>query len=384
MKRLRKRQTTATGQQNRRGAMLIFIAVLLFVFVGIIAFSVDVAYMHLSRTQLSTAADASARAAGESLSRTQDLALARQAAKDIALLNFVDGAPLILDDVDIINGNSAKQSSGRWLFTGGATPVNGFRVSGRKFENAPSGAVNLYFSKLFGVEHFEVGASSASVRVDRDICLVVDRSSSMKLYLTDTEQNMSINDWRVSEPPQPQSRWVALQGAVDVFLAELEKTTHKEYVGLASYASNFNYAGVNNLQSSADQQLSSTGTSVSNAMSNITNTVFNGSTAIGEGMRRGNEILVNNTFGRDFARKTMVVMTDGNHNNGTDPVTVANEAKAAGIVVYTITFGASADQTAMQQVASITGGKHYHAPDEEALIASFKEIALSLSVILTE
>ncbi len=64
MKRLRKRLKTVSEQQNRRGAMLIFIAVLLLVFVGIIAFSVDVAYMHLSRTQLRTASDAAARAAG--------------------------------------------------------------------------------------------------------------------------------------------------------------------------------------------------------------------------------------------------------------------------------------------------------------------------------
>eukprot|EP00913_Durusdinium_trenchii_P028342 g26570.t1 len=383
MKRIRRIQP-ALPAGKRQGAMLIFIAVLLFVFLGIVAFSVDVAYMHLARTQLRTSADAAARAAGETLSRTQNLTLARQAAKDVAELNLVDGSPLYLEDDDIINGNSEKQSSGRWTFTAGATPVNGFRVTGRKMNDAPSGAVGLYFAKLFGEEYYELSATSASVRMDRDICIVVDRSSSMKLYLTDTQNGMYINDWRVCANAQPKSRWVALQGAVDVFLEELDKTTHREYVGLASYASDFNYCNVNNQQSTIDRQLDEDTSLVSSAMNTITNSVFNGNTAIGEGLRRGNDVLTNQTYGREFARKTMVLMTDGNHNNGVSPITAANEAKALGIVIYTITFSDGASQSDMQQVASITGGKHYHAPDEEALVAAFREIALSLSVIITE
>lgn len=369
---------------NRRGAMLVFIAFLLFVFLGIVAFSVDVAYMHLSRTQLRTAADAAARAAGENLSRTQNLAQARQAAKDIAALNLVDNAPLILEDADIINGNSTKQSNGKWTFVANAVPVNGFRVTGRKMTSAPSGAVNLFFAPIFGKDFYEVSASSASVRVDRDICIVVDRSSSMKLFTSDTEQNMSIDDWRVCEYAQPQSRWVALQGAVAVFLTELQNTTHKEYVGLASYASDFTYCSVTNSQSEINQNLTDNTALINTAMNNITNSMFNGSTAIGEGLRRGKDALLNPTYGRDFARKTIVLMTDGNHNNGVDPSVAAQECKDANIVVYTITYGAGASQSPMQSVANLTGGKHYHAPDETSLVAAFREIALSLSVILTE
>lgn len=381
------RSTRQTGRQavsNRRGAMLVFIAVLLFVFLGIIAFSVDVAYMHLSRTQLRTATDAAARAAGENLSRTQSLSQARQAAKDVALLNLVDNAPLILEDADIVNGNSAKQSSGKWAFTAGGTPVNGFRVTGRKFASAPSGAVSLFFAPIFGKDYYEVSQSSASVRMDRDICIVVDRSSSMKLYTTDTQSGMSTSDWRVCEHAQPQSRWVALEGAVQIFLTELQATSHKEYVGLASYASNFTYCGLSNQESSVNQHLTETTSLVNTAMNNITNTVFNGNTAIGEGMRKGKEVLENTTYGRPFARKTMVLMTDGIHNTGVSPSTVAQECKDAGIVVYTITYGANAEQASMQSVANLTGGKHYHAPDEAALEAAFREIALSLSVIITE
>ena len=169
-----------------------------------------------------------------------------------------------------------------------------------------------------------------------------------------------------------------------MFLAELQNTPQIEYVGLASYASNFSYCGVSNQQSEINQQLSANTANVSNAMNAITNSYFNGNTAIGEGIRSGNQALANNTYARPYARKAMVLLTDGVHNTGVSPSTAAYEAQSQGVVIYTITFSSAADQTAMQQVANITGGKHYHAPDEASLVQAFREIALSLSVILTE
>ena len=51
--------------------MLVLIALLLVVFLGMVAFAVDVAYMQLVRTELRVATDAAARASGEALSRSQ-------------------------------------------------------------------------------------------------------------------------------------------------------------------------------------------------------------------------------------------------------------------------------------------------------------------------
>lgn len=364
--------------------MLVFIAFLLLVYVGLIAFSVDVAYMHLSRTQLQTASDAAARAAGEALTRTQDLNLARQAAKDIAAMNYVDGQPLLLDDSDIINGNSVKQADGKWLFTENATPINAFRITGRKLDNSPSGAVNLIFGPIFGHDTYQLTSKAASVRVDRDICLVVDRSSSMKLWVDEPDHGMWYWDWRFCNPPQPGSRFDALADAVDVFIAELQKTPQKEYLGLASYASTGSWCYYYNSIAEINQQLNEDVNLTANAMTALSNSMFNGNTAIGEGINKGIEALTNSNYARPYAKKTIVLMTDGIHNTGVDPITAANSAASQGIVIYTVTFGDVADQATMQQVAQITGGKHYHAPDEQALIAAFKEIALSLSVILTE
>src|SRR5262245_52762788 len=119
-------------RKPRKGAIVVLVAVMIIVFLASVAFSVDVSYMQLTRTKLRSATDAAARAAGEGLSREQDIDLARQAAKDIAAANMVAGEPLLLDDTDIVFGKSTQLSSGAWGFTPNAEPINAVRVFGRR------------------------------------------------------------------------------------------------------------------------------------------------------------------------------------------------------------------------------------------------------------
>ena len=124
---------------RRRGAMLYLICALLVVFVALTALSVDVAYMHLTRTQLRAATDAAARGGGEALSRLQSTAAARDAAKQMAAMNAVAGKPLQLEDDDVTFGFSDLNEDGSWSFTAGASPINSLRVLGRRTSSSPSG-----------------------------------------------------------------------------------------------------------------------------------------------------------------------------------------------------------------------------------------------------
>ena len=72
-------EAAANQNSNRRGAIVVLVAAMIIIFLGSVALSVDVAYMQLSRTKLRSATDAAARAAGEGLSRAQDVNFARQA-----------------------------------------------------------------------------------------------------------------------------------------------------------------------------------------------------------------------------------------------------------------------------------------------------------------
>ena len=108
-----------------------------------------------------------------------------------------------------------------------------------------------------------------------------------------------------------------------------------------------------------------------------------GYTNIGGGINVGRDIL---NAGRDvrFVEKTMIVMTDGLHNTGTDPIPAAEGARDDGIVIHTITFGTDADSERMTEVARITGGTYNHAPDGEELKRIYLEIALTLATQLTD
>jgi Flp pilus assembly protein TadG len=137
--------STLKKHRHRRGAVLLLTVFLLIALFGMVAFSVDVAYMHLTRAKLRSAVDAAARAASETLSRTNDVTAARTAAQNVALANHVAGEPLILDDTDVLPGAVAINPTGAWTFSEGGTPTNGVRVTGRRVDGSASGPVNLFF-----------------------------------------------------------------------------------------------------------------------------------------------------------------------------------------------------------------------------------------------
>ena len=308
---------------KRRGAVLPMVAIMMTILLGCVAFSVDIAYIQLVKLELKSSVDAAARAGGEALSRQQNLADAKVAAKNLAVLNVVAQDPLLLEDDDIIPGHSTlSTTTGKWNFTPFAGPYNSIRVIGRRTDPSPSGNVPLFFGKVFGWHDFEVQAQSTVVRIDRDILLVVDRSSSMKLAVDHPTGNMSTSDWRFPLPPEPDSRWVALEAAVHTFVNALQETPQVEWLGLVSYASNYSRFGVNNTEASIDEHLTETHSAVNSEMAAHTGTVFNGLTHISKGIDEGVQALFH-SGARPFAFKTMVLMTDGIPNP-------ANTASRAG------------------------------------------------------
>jgi len=368
---------------KRPGAIAVLAALMMIVFLASVAFSVDVAYMQLTKAKLRCATDAAARAAGEGLSRVQDEAYARQAAKDIAAANLVAGKPLLLDDSDIIFGKSSQQPSGAWAFTPNGQPVNAVRVNGRRTRAAPSGSVPLFFGRVFQVLDFQPVQAATVVRLDRDICLVVDRSSSMKLYLNDNRPTMSTSDSRFCQPPNmANSRWGALSIGIDRFVNALDTTPQTEHVALVSFASDYSSCGYSNNASDINCPLSEDSAAVTSAMATLSSTKFNGATDIAAGITKGIQVLTS-AAARPYAAKTMVLMSDGAYNHGQVPHVVAAQAAAQDIIIHTITYG-EADPVEMKAISDATGGNNYIAPDAQSLQDAFEEIALTLPVIFTD
>ena len=365
--------------------MAVLIAMMLVVFVAAAAFSVDIAYMQLTRTQLRTATDSAARAGGEALARMQNIDDARQAAEAMAAANLVAGEPLLLNYGDTEFGNSSPMPGGEWAFTSSATPINSLRVNGRRTAGSLSGSVPFFIAPAIGVNDFEPTQTATVVRFDRDICLVVDRSNSMKLDVDESGGGVPSGDPRYCQPPDPvSSRWAALAVAAEGFLDVLDATPQIEHVSLVSYASDYTACDINNTASEINQALTADVTLITNAMQGISDRAFNGATAIGAGIDMGVVALTDPATARPFARKVVVVLTDGHTTSGRSPVFAAEDAVPQHVLVHTITFSDGADQIQMQEVADAGGGIHYHAPDAEALEQVFREIALSMLVVLTE
>jgi Flp pilus assembly protein TadG len=364
--------------------MLPLIAFLLPVLAIFLGFSIDLAYMQTTRLELRAATDSAARAAATTLSRTDDVAQSIQAAKNIASQNRVAGAPLLLADSDIEVGRSAPDASGRWVFSTTGTPPNSVRVNAKRTAGSRSGTVPLFFSQLVGTHPFQPQQSSTASFLNVDICLVLDRSSSMKLAADSSESGMYISDSRFCSSPRSNSRWISLDGAVRIFINELQQTDADEQVGLVSYSSTISgyspaLCGTSASQASTiDASLHTDLTRIESAMDSLKTSVWNGNTHIQAGMIDGVSVLTQSGRARQFADKIMIVMTDGHENVGS-ALSAATNCVSNNIVAHTITFGDYADQVTMRNVANATGGRHYHASSSAALRDVFRQLAAQIA-----
>ena len=182
-----------------------------------------------------------------------------------------------------------------------------------------------------------------------------------------------IYDWKYNSDRAARfSRWSYLILGVDAFLNVLDKTDQEELVSLVTFSDT----------ARLDITLHSTYDSIREKVEDI---VPFGGTAIGDGMETGLPPIVSGSAARPFAAKTIVVLTDGENNNGTDPEEAVKDIVAEhAVTIHTVTFSEGANETAMQKVAEAGGGRHYHANEGNVLVGIFEEIANNLPTILTE
>ncbi len=335
-------------RQQRRGAMLVVIAVMLIAFLFTVAISVDVAYMHLVRSELRTATDAASKAASQALVRTRDRNAAISAAQAIGREHLVGNKPLEIAANEIQFGNSQPNARGAYIFEPTGTPVNSIRVNGRRTADSLGGAVPLHFGRLFSVGSFQPAHFSTATFVERDVVLVLDRSGSML--------GQKLAD---------------LKNSVSLFVTLLQNdNTVDEQVGLASYST----------FATEDVQLTPNLNQITASSNRM---IAEGFTSISGGMDAGLRIMLR---GRspEFVERTMIVMTDGIHNSGRDPEQSARDVAAAGVVIHTISFGFDADRSRMQRIARIGNGQAFHADTGADLSAAFRQIAQTLNSIMTE
>lgn len=177
-----------------------------------------------------------------------------------------------------------------------------------------------------------------------DVVLVFDRSGSM--------------DDDGGSPPQPITN---AKNAASNFVDQLDDTNDRS--SLVSFSSS----------ATLNQALTYDKSAVKSSINSLN---AGGFTAIGDGIQTATNHLVAN--GRVNTKWSQVLLSDGVNNMGTNPITAANNAKNAGIVIYSIGLGSGVSNATMSSIANITGGKYYYAPTSGDLDAIYNEIAKEL------
>ncbi len=374
---------------NRRGTAIVLVLMTLAVFFIMAAYSLNVAYMQLVRTEMRAATDAAARAGTEALARLDSQPAAIQAAIDIAAANRVNGVPLVLNAADIQLGRAIHQANNQWTFDPDGSPISSVRVTTHKVSP-------LLLPGVTGIASFAPSKTATAAFSELEICLVVDRSHSMCFDMSGVEfvypasTPIAPPDPVVYPPAVVGSRWAALAGGVNEFLNIVGSDAATQRVALVTWGSEITLAeyegqltGRTFTPATINVPLGINYPAITSTITTLGNDVMLGGTNLSAGIDQATQILTGPDT-HDYASKTMIVLTDGQWNFGRDPVEAAIEAKQAGITVHTVTFLSQANQQDMIDVATATGGQHYHATDSATLNAAFREMARHLSVVLID
>lgn len=365
---------------NRRGAMMAMILILLPALLIVAAFSVNLAHIESTNTEIQIANDAAARAAGRVYSVTGDRDLALDAARE-ALTNNPVGNQFILqiDDGDLMIGTSTRQfDDGAYEFTP-SFQGNSIRITTQSLADG-SGTALKPLLPIFGFQsEIRPLLTSVSTQSDIDIALVIDRSGSMAYAANEVAEYPPIPaaapaGWDFGAPAPPQSRWLDLVAAVDVFKTALDESRQEELVSLALY----------NDESETVLELTNVYDQLFGPLDDISAQFDKGGTNIGGGMMEGLATLENTSTARSDAAKVVILLTDGVHNFGNSPISAAHSLASEGVTVFTITFSDEARQDDMEEVAEICGGRHFHAITGAALKQAFIDISKYLPNLITQ
>lgn len=365
----------------RRGAIVVLCALMLPVLLIIFGFCIDYATMLRVRSEAQVVADLASKAATDTLARTNDEALATQAALDVAAANSIGGTSHTLTPDEIIFGRATEQADGSFVFTEGGSPANSVRVIANRFDTHPTGAVNLNFGNLYGHPMFSVSQEATSSFRDVEIVVVLDRSISMKFPVVGPE-TVPRRTTRCSVPA-PGSRWLALDVAMETFLNEFDATPVQERIGVVTFSTAVDGGctpGVTLPASRLDQPLTIDTSKIRDVMDDYNNSIWFGGTDITAGILEALDHF--RDVGNSDRDRYIIVLTDGVHTQQSDPEAAAADCFAEGIVVHTITFSDSADEAGMIRVANRGGGQHNHAVNTVQLENIFRRLAGKFSILV--
>jgi len=370
---------THPSHPMRRGATMALVVLMLPALFALAALAINVAHMESVNTDIQIAVDAAVRAAGRTYTLTGDEAEALAAAQEAANRNPIGATVMSIAASDLDFGESHRASVEEPYVFNPTGSGNAVRLTNRSFSSGSGTPVKPLFPFFGSLFEIRPQRSAVSTQGVIDICLVVDRSGSMA-YSAGEVASYPPNPasapvgWEFGDPVPPNARWLDLIAAVQTFNQELQLSPQEELLAISMY----------NHESATHRKLDLDYDGVITKLAAVSQNFTAGGTNIGQGMLEGLWAVTDPVYSRPHASKVIVLMTDGQHNYGTDPGWAATQVANAGVTLYAVTFSDEADQWLMHHVAQTCGGKHYHAVTAVQLKAAFREIARGLPTLLTQ
>ena len=362
----------------RRGATMVAILIMLPVLLLLASMAINLAYIQCVNAQVQVVADVTARAAGSVYVETNDESQALAAAQDLAALNPIRETVVPIEASDLEFGLSERGSKNKTYSFKRGQNGNSVRITTGSFAGGTGPGLEPVFPAFGLLADIRARRTAAYSQTTLDVAIIVDRSGSMK-YAADEDSGLpkpaaAPDDWSNGDPVPPNSRWLDLVTAVDGFCQVLDESAKVEKVAICGYAND----------PLTHQLLTDDYGAVQASLDAISSEFHGGYTNVGGGILEAVAAVSDPKYCRPWATNALVLMSDGNHNTGTDPIVAAQTAADEEIPIYTVSFSTEANQALMQQIADMTGGSHYYAVDGAALNEAFRMIAKRLPSMLTE
>lgn len=357
--------------RQRRGAMAVLFAVLLVVVLGMIALSVDTGVMMVRQAELQRSADAATLAAASVMSQG-DLTEDEVIAEAVKFLSANGMEPDQLDEDELTFEFGSWDAEQHTFSNDGFEEASAVRIAVEMNGNG------LFFSRIFGANTHDISAEAIAVtnssNVPRDIMVVIDCSGSMD-----------------SDGKNPEQPMTAVKNAAQLLC---DVVNSDDRVGLTVYNCEDEDLGYET--GKVEISLTDTVQFVKTRINDLTSAFYTGGTNIAGGIRVGGQTL--HSTARPDVEKLLVVLTDGRANAKEPPYDSrsysaktsakawANDIRALGIRIDTISLGDGADHDTMAQVAGEAlsdddpvKGKHYAIEGDiqqytEELRKAFQEI----------
>lgn len=339
---------------SRRGAMVVLIAFCLPMLLALLVLFLGVTQIQLARGEMRVVADAAARAATESILRTEDEEAAFQQALAVTHDHNVSQEFVTLERSHVIFGQGRSVPNGEWQFLPGQQPYNAAQVQVVKSRDSQSGSVQLLLS-LFGSTDFETSVAATASQIDHDIMFVIEAGGSMH----------APNRWRgVLEALNQLVEVVpALGNTIRVGIV----ICHDEPVLAQSLAP-------------ANHEFLSRMIELHNDVKDVK--LVQGRNLAG-GLEMASDVLEAEKRVDLTADQTIIFLGNGHNNRGMEPVVAGELAATRAQVIYCVTFGHNADKDGkMEAAAAVTGGKFFDVQDLSILQPLFKELLVNPSIVL--